>query len=129
MKEEDDILKNKFILPAQARMFLAFSPSVFPLPGSLKHMVWKNVSSTIITSRVRGNRSIFGAGKIRILSNSDYVFRLSTSKRKWRHAILQRNEGRGKEKCMQDQPRFLQSSSFLVAIYSVSFLFLKSGYQ
>ena len=41
MGEEDDILKNKLILPAQARMFLAFSPSVFPLPGSLKHMVWK----------------------------------------------------------------------------------------
>ena len=41
MREEDDILKNKLILPAQARMFLAFSPSVSPLPGSLKHMVWK----------------------------------------------------------------------------------------
>ena len=58
-----------------------------------------------------------------------YLVTLTTSKRKWRHAILQRNEGRGKEKCMRDQPRFLQPSSFLFPIYSVSFLFLKTGYQ
>ena len=107
-------------------MCLAFIPLVFPLPGSLKYMVWKIFSRLFSHDHLGLKTKLYVKGHkkqiyfwrqlplvfyifrnynyiIRILSNSDYIFRLPTSKKKWRHAILQRNEGGRNEKCKTNQ--------------------------